>query len=72
MVFDQDENYNDRNRNRDILISTAAAVMAGALMFVARMGMFGMMFGGMRGQGKGRHGQLSTLKKTVGRRQHPG
>ncbi len=33
-------------RNRDILISTVAAVMAGALVFIARMGMFGMMFGG--------------------------
>jgi len=35
-------------RNRDILISTLAAVMAGALMFVARIGMYGMTFGGGR------------------------
>jgi len=35
-------------RNRDILISTMAAVMAGALMFIARIGMWGMMFGGGR------------------------
>ena len=35
-------------RNRDILISTIAAVMAGALMFIARIGMWGMMFGGRR------------------------
>jgi heat shock protein HtpX len=35
-------------RNRDILISTLAAVMAGALMFVARIGMYGMVFGGRR------------------------
>lgn len=33
-------------RNRDILISTMAAVMAGALTFVARIGMWGMMLGG--------------------------
>ncbi len=38
-------------RNRDILISTLAAVMAGALMFIARIGMFGMMFGGRQGGG---------------------
>lgn len=32
--------------NRDVLISTIAAVLAGALMFIARFGMYGMMFGG--------------------------
>ncbi len=36
-------------RNRDILISTIAAVMAGALTFIARIGMWGMMLGGNRG-----------------------
>lgn len=40
-------------RNRDILVSTVAAAMAGALMFIARMGMFGMMFGGRRSHGGG-------------------
>lgn len=35
-------------QNRDILVSTLAAVIAGALMFVARMGMWGTMFGGRR------------------------
>ncbi len=35
-------------RNRDILIGTIAAVMAGALMFVSRLGMWGMAFGGGR------------------------
>lgn len=40
-------------RNRDILISTIAAVVAGALMFVARIGLWGMMFGGARRQGGG-------------------
>jgi len=33
-------------RNRDILISTIAAVMVGALTFIARIGMWGMIFGG--------------------------
>jgi heat shock protein HtpX len=32
-------------RNRDILVSTIAAVMAGALMLIARFGMWGMMIG---------------------------
>jgi len=40
-------------RNRDILISTVAAVVAGALMFIARIGMWGMMFGGGRREGGG-------------------
>ncbi len=35
-------------KNRDILINTIAAVMAGALVFISRMGMWGMMFGGSR------------------------
>lgn len=33
-------------KNRDILISTLAAVLAGALTFVARLGMWGMVLGG--------------------------
>ncbi|MCK8824958.1 zinc metalloprotease HtpX [Fuchsiella alkaliacetigena] len=35
-------------KNRDTLISTIAAVMAGALAFLARMGRFQMLFGGRR------------------------
>lgn len=35
-------------KNRDTLISTMAAVMAGALAFLARMGRFRMFFGGRR------------------------
>ncbi len=35
-------------RNRDILVSTMAAVIAGALMMISRLGMYGMMFGGRR------------------------
>ncbi len=40
-------------KNRDILISTVAAVIAGALMFISRMGMWGLMFGGGRRDGGG-------------------
>ncbi len=36
-------------RNYDTLISTFATVLAGALAFIARMGQFRMLFGGMRG-----------------------
>lgn len=39
-------------KNRDTLINTIAAVMAGALALIARLGMYQMMFGGLRG-GKG-------------------
>lgn len=35
-------------KNRDTLISTMAAVMAGALAFLARMGQYRMIFGGRR------------------------
>ncbi len=40
-------------RNRDTLISTVAAVMAGALTAVARIGTYGMLLGGGRGRGGG-------------------
>ncbi|HHX87332.1 MAG TPA: M48 family metalloprotease, partial [Firmicutes bacterium] len=40
-------------RNRDILISTIAAVMAGTLMFISRLGMWGMAFGGGRRRNEG-------------------
>ena len=36
-------------KNYDTLISTFATVLAGALAFLARMGQFRLMFGGMRG-----------------------
>lgn len=39
-------------KNRDTLINTVAAVMAGALALIARLGMYQLMFGGVRG-GKG-------------------
>lgn len=38
-------------KNRDTLISTMAAVMAGALAFLARMGHYRMLFGGRRRDG---------------------
>jgi heat shock protein HtpX len=37
-------------RNRDILISTIAATLAGAIMMLARMGQWAAMFGGGRGE----------------------
>ncbi len=40
-------------KNRDTLISTIAAVMAGALAFMARIGRFGMIFGGRRNRSGG-------------------
>jgi len=44
-------------RNRDILISTIAATLAGAVMMLARMGQFAAMFGGGRSSDdEGGHG----------------
>lgn len=50
-------------RNRDILISTVAATMAGAIMFIAQMAQFAAFFGGMgsrdnEGRGGGALGLL--------------
>jgi heat shock protein HtpX len=49
-------------RNRDILISSIAAVMAGALVFVARLGMWGMMFGGGQRRGGGGGGVIALVR----------
>lgn len=50
-------------RNRDILVGTMAAVFAGALMFLARMGMWGMMFGGgRRSSGGGGHPAIMLIR----------
>jgi heat shock protein HtpX len=45
-------------RNRDTLISTIATVMAGALAFLARMGQYRMIFGGMRGSRSSNSGSM--------------
>ncbi len=46
-------------RNRDILVSTMAAVIAGALMILSRLGMYGMIFGGRR---EGGHPVMLLIK----------
>lgn len=49
-------------RNRDILISTIAATMAGALMMLASMGRWALIFGGYGGRDRDdRGGALGTL-----------
>ncbi|MFN2364545.1 MAG: zinc metalloprotease HtpX [Halarsenatibacteraceae bacterium] len=48
-------------KNRDTLISTLAAVMAGALAFMARIGRFRMIFGGRRNSSGGGLGLLVQI-----------
>jgi len=56
-------------RNRDILISTIAATLAGAVMMLARMGQFAAMFGGGRSSddegGNGGAGILGLLVMAI-------
>jgi heat shock protein HtpX len=47
-------------KNRDILISSVAAVLAGAISYLATMAQWGMMFGGGRND-EGRGNGLSTI-----------
>jgi heat shock protein HtpX len=47
--------------NRDILISSIAATIAGAITYVAHIGRFAMMFGGMDRDSRDRGGGLSAL-----------
>lgn len=47
--------------NRDILISSIAATIAGAITYVAHMGRWAMMFGGMDRDSRDRGGGLSAL-----------
>jgi len=48
-------------RNYDILTSSIAATLAGAIMWIGRMGRFGMMFGGMGARGDRRGGGITAL-----------
>jgi heat shock protein HtpX len=53
-------------RNYDILTSSIAATLAGAIMWIGRMGRFGMMFGGMGGRdGDRRGGGITALLMLV-------
>ncbi len=49
-------------RNRDTLIATVAASIAGAIMFVARMGQFAMFFGGYGGRRDSRDGGFAGIE----------
>ena len=48
-------------RNRDILISSVAATVAGAITYLAQVARWGMMFGGMERDDRDRGGGLSAL-----------
>jgi heat shock protein HtpX len=48
-------------RNRDILVSTIAATMAGAIMILADMARFGAFFGGSRDSSEGGGGNIISI-----------
>jgi heat shock protein HtpX len=48
-------------KNRDILTSSIAATLAGAITLIARMGYWASLFGGYGGRGRDRNGGLSAL-----------
>ena len=48
-------------RNRDILISSIAATIAGAITYLAQMGKFAMIFGGVNRDDRDRGGGLAAL-----------
>ncbi|HLB89684.1 MAG TPA: zinc metalloprotease HtpX [Terriglobales bacterium] len=48
-------------RNRDILISSIAATIAGAITYLAQMGKFAMIFGGMNRDDRDRGGGFAAL-----------
>ena len=51
--------------NRDILISTIAATVAGAIMMLANMARWGMMFGGYGGRDRENRGGLELLAVAI-------
>ena len=52
-------------RNYDILTSSIAATLAGAIMWIGRMGQWGMMFGGFGGRGDRRGGGITALLMVI-------
>lgn len=48
-------------RNRDILISSIAATLAGAITWLASIAKWGMIFGGMRGEREDRGGGIAAI-----------
>jgi heat shock protein HtpX len=48
-------------RNRDILISSIAATLAGAITYLAHIARWGMIFGGMRGSRDDRGGGIAAI-----------
>jgi len=52
-------------KNRDILIGSIAATMAGAVMMLASMARWGAMFGGFRGSDNDRGGVLGLLAMSI-------
>ncbi len=48
-------------RNRDILISSIAATLAGAITYLASIAKWGMIFGGMRGEREDRGGGIAAI-----------
>src|SRR6202167_4262238 len=48
-------------RNRDILISSIAATLAGAITYLASIARWGMIFGGMRGERDDRGGGIAAI-----------
>lgn len=52
-------------RNRDILISSVAATLAGAITILARMAFWGALFGGMGGRDRDRGGGFGALAMLI-------
>src|SRR5271167_1070447 len=52
-------------RNYDILITSIAATLAGAISWIGHMGRFGMMLGGYGGGGRNRSGGIGALLMVI-------